>query len=352
MAKVAAPSVPSRQLIAMTRQMAVLVSAGIPLVRCLRILEEQTENPDLRRILMDLQKRVEGGARFSEALGRYPAVFSELFVNSVAAAEVGGALDRVLLRLVAMMERDDEVTAEIKTAMRYPMFLLVAILGAVVFLMCFVVPRFAGIYARFKTELPLPTRLLIAGSRFLSQAWPFYVPGIPGLVFLWRWILRTPQGRFQWDRAKLYLPIFGPIVQKLVMARFASMLMFLYASGLPILRALEVVSRAVGNVAAGRKIGLLQRSVREGRGLAAGMEKERFFPPLIRHMVGVGESSGKLQEMLESVSSYYEMEVRYAIKNLSVMIEPVLMLFLGVVILWIALAVFLPMWSLPQLFKH
>lgn len=347
----AAAWVPAKELIATTRQLSVLVHAGIPLVRSLGILGEQTEVAALKRILADLQKRVEGGARFSEVLARYPTVFSELFVNSVAAAEVGGGMDRVLLRLVTMMERDYEVTREVKAALQYPVMLLGAIVGAVLFLMWFVVPRFAAIYSRFKTELPLLTRLLIAGSRFLSQGWLVYLPVTVAVVVSWRWYIGTKRGRFQWDRAKLYLPVFGPLLRQMVMARFASMLVFLYSSGLPILRCLEVVSRAVGNVAAGQQIGLLERSVREGRGLTGGLEKGRFFPPLLRHMVAVGESSGKLQELLESVVSYYDMEVRNTTKGLSGLIEPILTLLLGVVILTLALAVFLPMWNLTQVFK-
>ncbi len=345
-------TVPVSALLASVRQLAVLFKSGVPLAQALKILSAQTEHPALKTLWGSIQRDVEGGGRLSEALGRYPTVFSELFVNSVAAGETGGVLDEVLNRLADMLERDFELNAEIKAALRYPLIVTLALLGAVIFLMVAVVPRFASIYGHFQVGLPLPTRIMIAVSRFLFQGWILYVPAGVGGFFLLRWALSKPWGRSQWDRLKLRIPLFGDLILKMVIARFASLLAFLYANGLPILKALEVTSRAVGNVLVQQEIGRLSRSVSEGKGLSGGLGQGRIFPPLMVHMIAVGESSGKLAEMLEYLVEYYEREVRNVIRGLNALIEPLLTFALGVVVLGLALAIFLPMWNMSNLFRH
>lgn len=350
-APVSRQAVPMPHLIAATRQMAVLFKAGIPLVQGLKILSDQAEHEGFKQILEAIEREVEGGSSFSKALSRYPKIFSELYVNSVAAGETGGVLELILNRLAAMLERDHEVASEVKAALRYPMMVSVVIVAAVVFMVIFIVPQFASIYARFKAELPLPTRVLIAANRFLLKGWVIYLPVSAAVFLLFRWILSTPAGRRQWDRLKLNLPIFGILFKKDAMTRFSSMLAFLYASGLPILKSLEVISRSVGNVMIKQEIEQLARSVTQGKGLAGGLKKARYFPALVRHMIAVGEASGQLQDILTSIVDYYELEVRHTVKGLNSLIEPILTFVLGMVVLGIALAIFLPMWNLTRLFR-
>ncbi|MBI3333431.1 MAG: type II secretion system F family protein [Candidatus Omnitrophica bacterium] len=345
-------AIPTRYIVTSARQLSVLVKTGIPLVQSIKILADQTEHAGFKQVLSGVQRDIEGGSNFSEALSHYPNAFSELYVSSVAAAEVGGVLDKVLIRLAEMMERDQEIASDVQAALRYPVLVVVAILVAVIVLMVFVIPRFASIYARFQTDLPLPTKIMILGSNILLKGWMFVVPGTIGLAFGIRSFLRTRLGRFQWDHLKLRLPIFGSLFLKIAMNRFGSMLALLYGNGVPVLRALEVVSRAVGNVAIGRQIGAVAKSVKEGKGLSGGLERASYFTPLIRHMVAVGEVTGSLQEVLDNVVTYYEMEVKNAIKNLTTLIEPILTAVLGTVVLGLALAIYLPLWNLMALFKH
>lgn len=321
------------------------------MVRSLKILSDQSEHKGFKQILEAIERDVEGGASLSKALNRYPKIFSDLYVNSVAAGETGGVLDLVLVRLATMLERDQQIASEVRAALRYPMMVSIAISAAVIFMLMFIVPRFAAIYGRFGKQLPLPTRVLIAAHEFLLKGWMIYIPVSAVAFFLFRWILSTSAGRYQWDRMKLDLPIFGVLFRKIVMTRFSSMLAFLYASGLPILKALDVISRAVGNVVIKREIEQLSRSVTEGKGLAGGLEKGRYFPALVRHMIAVGEATGKLDVVLSSVVAYYEQEVQHAISGLNSLIEPLLTFVLGIVVLGLALAIFLPMWNMTQLFK-
>lgn len=346
-----APKVPLRHLVASTRQLATLVKAGVPILQSVRVLGEQTEHAGFRRVLQKVEKDVEGGASLSDAIGRFPSVFPEIYTRSLAAAETGGVMDVVLLRLAVMLERDQEISSMIKGALRYPLIVVVVLVGAVVILMVAVVPKFAGIYAQFHTTLPLPTRLLILGSRIFREGWMFVIPGIAAVFYAFRTWIRTRAGRYLWDTWKLRVPVFGPLLMKVAMGRFASLLALMYANGVPMLKALEVISRAVGNSAVGREVGVLLQAVQAGQGLSGGMKRARFFTPLIRHMTAVGETSGALQEVLESVVAYYELEVRVAVANLTALIEPMLTVGLGVIILFLALAIYLPLWNLMSLFR-
>lgn len=344
--------VPPKPVIIFSRQLGTLLGSGIPLVQGLQILTEQAEHERLKEALIRITAAVEGGAKFSDSLSRYPGIFPEVYVNSVAAGEEIGGLEMVLARLAETMKRAEKIASDIKAAVRYPLMVSVAIVGAALFLTVFVVPRFQSIYSRFKTDLPLPTKVLIASNQFLTHCWMFYVPAVILLILLARWTLRTSPGRMQWDTLKLRFPIFGPLFQKVVMARFAFLMLFLYKSGLPITRALDVVSRACGNVAVGREVAALRNSVETGQGLAGPMGKTRYFPPMVRHMVSIGEQSGKLPEMLENLVSYYEDEVSESIAALNGLIEPLLTVVLGVVVLGLSLAIFLPMWNLSQVLQQ
>jgi type II secretory pathway component PulF len=317
----------------------------------LGILSEQTESLTLKDVLKKVMHDIEGGASLSQAISKFPNVFSDLYVNSVVAGEAGGVLDTVLLRLAELMERDSETSANVRGALQYPIITLVAMSIASFILVIFVVPRFASIYGRFKEQLPLPTRVLIGANYLIVNYWYLLIAGAAAFGFLFHRYASTKNGRFQIDLIKLKLPVFGNLFMKVAMGRFSAMLMTLNSSGLPILRSLEIVSVTVGNAVIGREIELLRRSVADGRGISGSILESKVFPPMVGHMISIGETTGALDDMLASVASYYDLEVKSMIKNLTTLIEPIMTAVLGVVVLGMALAIFLPLWNMIQLFK-
>lgn len=338
-------------MVAFTRQFATIVKAGVPIVQGLGILSEQTESPVLKDVLKKVMHDIEGGASLSQAISKFPNIFSDLYVNSVVAGEAGGVLDTVLLRLAELMERDSETATNVRGALQYPVITMVAMTIASFILVVFVVPRFASIYGRFKEQLPLPTRVLIGANYLIVHYWYFLIAGAAAFGFLFHRYASTRNGRFQLDLIKLKLPVFGVLFMKVAMGRFSAMLMTLNSSGLPILRSLEIVAATVGNAVIGREIDLLRRSVADGRGISGSILESKIFPPMVGHMISIGETTGSLDDMLASVASYYDLEVKSMIKNLTTLIEPIMTAVLGVVVLGMALAIFLPLWNMIQLFR-
>jgi len=339
-------------LIFFTRQLATLLKVGIPILDAFDTLARQTGNRTLRRIILDLIREVEAGSSLSQAFGQHPEAFSEVYVNTIRAGEAGGFLDLVLERLASLLEREAETKAKIKAATRYPLFVVTAIAFAFSIIILFVVPKFALLYGAFKTALPLPTRIAIALNRVVQQYWPFATGGIVALVVALRFSLRTPPGRLRWDHLKLRLPVIGPLVAKLTLSRFAHILGVLTRSGIPILKALELTSRAVGNAALSLAIEGISREVEKGRPLAQPMAGDPLFPPLLVQMVAVGEKTGELDELLQRISSHYDREADYTIKNLATALEPILLLVVGAMVFFLALAVFLPMWDMVKLVRR
>ncbi len=339
-------------MVGFTRQFATIVKAGVPIVTGLHVLSEQTESENLKDVLNKVRRDIEGGSSLSQALDKYPVVFSELYVNSVVAGEAGGVLDQVLLRLAELMERDAETRAAVSGALQYPMMTGIAIVIAVGVMVVFVVPKFANIYGRMGVSLPLPTQILIGTNYVVVHYWLLMlVVAIVGTALLRRYI-DTPRGRLQWDGMKLQLPIFGQLFLKVAMARFAMMLQTLNSSGLPILRSLEIVSTTVGNAVVGREIELLKRSVADGRGISGSILASKVFPPMVGHMVSIGETTGALDDMLSSVTAYYDLEIRSLVKRLTTMIEPIMTAITGGIVLLMALAIFLPMWGMMKVMQQ
>jgi MSHA biogenesis protein MshG len=296
---------------------------------------------------------VESGSSLSEAMMKYRKVFNELYVNMVKAGEVSGLLDEVLERLAEFGERELDNRTKIKTATRYPLITLVALFFAFVIVVTFVIPKFANIFSQFKANLPLPTKILLATSTFMQRFWYIVVLVVVALAFLFLRYVNTKRGRPQWDYVKLRIPLFGPIISMLVMSRFARTMSILIRSGLPILQVLDMVSRTVGNAAVSRTVDEIAANVREGKSISAPMGLSKLFPPIVVQMVAVGEDTGKIDELLMKVSEYYDQQSDYSMKNLSTMIEPVFVLILGVMVLIMALAIFLPMWNLASVvIKH
>ncbi len=340
----------AQDLIIFSRQLATLLSAGIPFIQTLTTIEKQTENPRLRDAISRLRKDIESGMTFSDALAKHPKIFSKLYVNMIHAGETAGILDEILNRLALLAEHDAETRARVKAAVRYPLIVVVSICIAFVFLVSFVIPRFAAIFAQFKTELPMPTRVLIGINYAVQHYWYFIVLGIGVLAWGVVSYVRTPQGRWNWDRLKLKLPIFGILFRKVALSRFARVFSALQKSGLSMMLTLDISSEIVGNVVIARAVEDMRESLRAGKGIVQPMESSKLFPPLVVQMVSVGEETGQLDVMLNKVSDYYDMDVEYALKNLSTMIEPILLLFVGGMVLFLALGIFLPMWNLMSLF--
>ena len=339
------------EIIVFTRQLVTLLRAGVPLLSCLDALVEQADSEGLKEIIEKIYVDIESGLSLSDAIKRHPKEFSELYINSIKAGEMGGSLDKVLERLVELMEHEQEVNARIKSAMRYPIIVVVTLVLAFVALMMLVVPNFIDLFTKMKIELPLPTRLLIGFHYVLSNYWYVVIAGLSALAIGFLKYIKTEKGAFQWDQFMITVPIFGDLNLKTAMSRFTRMFETLNSSGLPILQTLDITAKTVGNVVIGKEIEKAAAGVLQGAGLAGPLAEGKIFPPMVIRMISIGEQSGSLDTMLLNVSKHYDTEVEYAVKNLTGMIEPVLTVGVGVIVLFLALAIFLPMWSLTTLAK-
>lgn len=339
-------------LIFFTRQMTTLIKAGISLTEAISALNKESDNPALRTILQAVERRVEGGMSLSEALSHHPRTFSEIYIHSVRAAEEGGFLDLAFTRLATMLDNDLDMRRRVKATLRYPVFVMIMMAIAIFILISFVIPRFAQFYAGFKATLPLPTRLVIALGNFMSATWPVVGAGIIAIVFGLRWALRQPWGRRTWDTWKLKLPIVGPLTQKLSLSRFGHTLGTMVSSGLALVPALDITSRAVGNVVIGREIQIVRRAVEGGDSVHAPLSRSSVFPSLFTEMVSVGERTGALDTMLAAIAEHYENEVNHTVKNLPSVIEPLLLITVAAMVLVLALAVFMPLWDMVNLVKR
>ncbi|NQT47140.1 MAG: type II secretion system F family protein [Candidatus Omnitrophica bacterium] len=334
-----------------TRQLVTLQRAGLPLLTSLTSIKEQTTSPVLKAALSRTVADIEGGSHLSEALAKHPNVFNELYVNMVKAGEAGGMLDEVLERLAILGEHEENTREKIKTATRYPIMVVIALAIGFLILTIFVIPRFANIFAKFDTALPLPTRVLIWLNYAIINYWWATLIAVTLLVGGFKKFITTNAGRLWWDGMKLKFPVFGPLFIKIAMSRFSRITGTLARSGVPILQVLDLVSRGVGNVVISRTIEMIRDNVNEGKGMSEPMKISGMFPPIVVQMVAAGEQTGKLDELLLHVSDYYDAQTEHTINNLTVLIEPMLILVLGGGVLFMALGIFLPMWNLMQLFR-
>lgn len=341
-----------RDIILFSRQLATLFGAGVPLTRALFTLERQIQSKEFVEIVKKIREDVEGGSSFSGAISKHPKVFGELYANMIEAGEAGGILDNVLDKLAFMFEKNAENRAKVKAATLYPKIVMGAIAIAIVILMNFVIPKFAKLYESFKVELPLPTRILINASNAFTSYWYLAIVIVVAAVLGWRAYVATKEGRRNWDAIRLKVPIFGPLILKSILSRFSRVLGALYKSGLPILQSLDIVSRAVENTVMALEIKKIEDEVRAGKGLAEPMTKAAHFPPMVVQMVTVGEDTGNLDQMLDKVAEYYDSEVDNTIRNLTTTLEPILLGFIFVIVLFIALAIFLPMWDILKIVRR
>lgn len=339
------------EMIFFTRQLATIVKAGLSLNEALIILGRETENQGFQTALDAIQRDLEGGSSFSDALAKYPRIFPEIYSHSVRAAEEGGFLDTTLTRLATMLDNDLDTRRRVSAAVRYPIFVFVALGIGISIVLTFVIPRFATLFSAFGGDLPLPTRVLIAVGTFMSFAWPVLLGGVIALGFAVSWAGQRPFGRQLWDRMKLQIPVVSPLVLKLTMARLAHILGTLMGSGIPVISALGISARAVGNSVVARELERVQRAVEGGRALAEPMSQSTIFPPLMTEMVAVGEKTGALETLLHAVAEHYEGEANHTIKNLPTIIEPILLVVVATFVLFLALAVFLPLWDMVGLIR-
>ncbi|MGE0482877.1 MAG: type II secretion system F family protein [Gammaproteobacteria bacterium] len=333
-------------LILFSRQMYTLLRAGVPINQAMAGLARSTRNEMLVTALGNIRADLESGREFSTALGRHGDIFPSLFVNTVRVGENTGRLDDALLRLAEYLELERDTRARIKSALRYPSFVVIAIGLAVGIINVVVVPQFARIFERAKVELPLATRILIGTSDFFVAWWPMMIVAVIGGWFGARAWIRTPRGRYQWDRYKLRLPVVGSILYRATLGRFARSFSMSLASGVPLLQALSTVSRAIDNDYVGQRIAEMRTGIERGDSLTRSAAQTGMFSPLVLQMLSVGEESGAIDDLLAEVASFYEREVDYDIKNLAQAIEPILIVVMAGLVLILALGVFLPMWDM------
>ncbi len=337
------------ELILFTSQLDTLFRAGIPLVDCLSSIAEQAGNGNFRRVLEKVGRTVTDGAALHVALAQHPVVFSETYVNMIMAGELSGMLDQSLNRLTRLLERQDAAEKQIAEVMRYPKIITGALFTAVIVLMIFVVPHFIEFFEKAKLALPLATRILIAISYGFQHYWLAAAVILAAMAFASRWYLGTEEGRYRWHTFILRAPVLGDIYLKLTMGQFCQALANLIHSGIPVLQAIEVAGRTAGNAFLVGIFDEVAASVREGSGLAAPLSRHKVVPPIAVQMIAAGESSGALDEMLTKVADYFEREAERKIRLLSSLIEPMLIILLGGIVLFLALSIFLPMWDMTKL---
>jgi len=332
-----------------TRQLATLVKAGMPLLRALRTVTDQLDPGPLREVMAAIATDVESGIKFSEALASHPWWFPPFYVNMVRAGEVGGLLEEILKRLAELLEKQARLRDRVKSALMYPAFVLIAAVGILIVLMAFVVPTFLGMFTELGSALPLPTRILVAVCDLVRGWW--WVVGLLGLGAgaLLRLFLQTPSGRRLMDQASLVMPVFGSLVERLLISRFTRTFGTLIASGVPILSALETVRATVTNVVIDNALKDVEQSLKVGESLARPMELSGVFPPLVTRMVALGEETGQLDRMLMQVADSYEEEVEVQLAGLTQLLEPLLIVLVGGMVGFIVIAMFLPLMSLTKL---
>lgn len=335
--------IPRKEIVPVARQLATMFESGIPLVESLEVIEEQCDNENLKSVLGDIASEVRQGKDFSHALSRHPKVFDNIFINMIKAGEASGQLDDVLDRLATHMEESEELKGEIKSAMTYPVVSLVMICCISLGLLVFVLPQFRDIFDSLKQDMPILTEAVMNLSDLAQSNFGLILFSVLGSILGTRMLIKTHRGRRVWDALILRIPIFGPLMQKTIVSRFSGTFATLIRSGVPILGALEIVSKTTGNVHYSEAIEKSAEAVRQGENLGNPLSRTKRFPPMVCRMIAIGERSGSLEQLLEKVSQFYDSEVRSTVKQLTSLIEPFLILIMGGVVGTMVLAMFLPL---------
>lgn len=336
----------TKDLVIFTRQFATMVNAGLPLVQCLDILSKQAEGAHFRSVISAVMHDVEAGATLAESLGKRPKVFDSLFCNMVDAGEAGGILDNILQRLAGYLEAAEALKRKVKSAMTYPTVVLTVAVGCTVFMLLFIIPTFARIFKDFGGELPLPTRIVMMASNGLKMYWWAMAGTIAALVVGFKQFRKTPTGRLQVDKFLLKMPVFGTVLRKASIARFTRTLGTMISSGVPILTALDITARTAGNKVVENAIMATKGSIGEGETIAAPLKESGVFPPMVVQMISVGEETGALDKMLDKIASFYDEEVNVAVETLTSIIEPIMIVVMGLLVGGMVVAMYLPMFKL------
>ncbi len=339
-------SIKQRDVVIFTRQLATMIDAGLPIVQCLDVLATQSPNKKLCRVIRQIKDEVEAGSTFTDPLRKHPKLFDDLFVNMVAAGEVGGILDSILHRLASYMEKAMKLKSKIKGAMIYPTTIVTVAVGVTAVLLIFVIPVFAELFSSFGQELPAPTQFVINLSNFTIAYFKYLVGVLVAIAVVCRQAYRTEGGRLTFDHMFLQLPVFGDLIRKSSVARFTRTLSTLVSSGVPILDALAITARTAGNKVVERAVLATRVSISEGRTIAEPLAESKVFPPMVCQMIAVGETTGALDAMLQKIADFYEDEVDNAVANLTALMEPMIILFLGVVIGGLVISMYLPIFKL------
>ena len=349
--KIAEGAVKLDDLVIFSRQLATMVESGITLVQALSILSEQAESKTLSGVTLKIKEDIESGSSLYEALNKHPKIFSNLYVNMVKAGEASGLLDEILDRLAGYLEKSSALQRKVKSSLVYPVVVICMAVLITIVLLVKVVPTFKGIFASLGGTLPLPTQVLILISDTLRRFFPFVVGAFVILGFAFKKYVDTPRGRYQLDTALLRMPLFGPLLRKVVVAKFSRTLSTLVRSGVPILNALEIVGKTSGNLVVEEAVMNARTSIKEGEPIADPLSKSGVFPPMVVRMISVGEQTGQLEKMLTKIADFYDEQVDAAVSGLTSMIEPVMIGFLGIVIGGIVIALFMPIFKITELIR-
>jgi len=337
-----------KDLSVFTRQFATMVNAGLPLVQCLDVLGRQLEKPHFKEVVLQVTADVEGGSTLAEALEKHPKVFSDLYVNMIAAGEAGGILDVILGRLAVFLEKADALQRKVKGAMTYPVIVLTVAGGACIFMLMFVIPVFAKMFSDFGGTLPAPTRIVMGVSDFIRGYWWALVGGSALATFMYKRYRATESGRRTTDKLSMKIPILGNVILKSAVARFTRTLGTLIGSGVPILQGLEITSRTAGNKVIQEAIAATAISISQGDTIAAPLKESGVFPPMVVQMIGIGEQTGALDEMLAKIADFYDDEVDAAVEALTAAIEPIMIVIMGGMVGSMLVAMYLPMFKMSS----
>jgi type IV pilus assembly protein PilC len=340
--------VSDRDMVVFSRQFATMINAGVPILQALQIMCEQTENPKLRRKLYTVRNDIEGGSSLFEALKKHSDIFDALYSNMVNAGETGGILDQVLLRLAEYIEKAAKLKAKIKGAMIYPGVVVTVAVAVIAVILIFVIPTFETMFRDFGGSLPAPTQFVINLSNFVVNNFLLLVGGIIAFLVGFKFFYKWEKGQILVDRWVLFLPVFGPLLRKAAVAKFSRTLSTMVSSGVPILNALDIVSRTSGNKTVERGVLEAKKAIAEGQSLADPLDDTGVFPPMVIHMIAIGETTGALDSMLSKIADFYDDEVDVAVDALTSMIEPIMIVFLGVVVGGLVISMYLPIFSIAD----
>ncbi|MDI6784534.1 MAG: type II secretion system F family protein [bacterium] len=333
-------------LIIFSRQLATMVSAGLPLIESLDVLGEQHTNPALRKVVVDVRKEVEAGSTFTAAIEKHPKVFSQLYISMVRAGEASGMLDSIMNQLAAYLEKAGSIARKVKSALVYPVVVSIIAIGIVIFILVNVIPTFESIYKSFDAQLPVPTQIIVIISQTIRHFWYIWIFGFIALAYGFKRYVNTPRGRWQFDTVKLNMPVFGDLFRKVAVAKFTRTLGTLVRSGVNILNALEIVAKTAGNVVVESAVNKTKNSIQQGESIAGPLAQTGVFPPMVTRMIDVGEKTGALEEMLNKIAEFYEDQVDAAVAGLTSMLEPIMIAVLGVIVGGIVIAMYLPIFNM------